>query len=711
MPKKSSKQTLFSTKQKTDIELITGQQAKTIYLAGIYCFGQQSRCFYYSFDAGLKDKIIGSLVKVGFGNKILFGIVLEIQEAQLQDGNVSFRECELPYEKLKPISEIIEPQLLSENFLQFIDKMAFYNVIDKERLLQLVIPNCWMNKKRALAEIKPDKKRQEMIANAEQITLSEEQQAVADAIKLDGFNVSVLQGIMGSGKTFVFLELVKKVLQQDATAQVLLMVPEIALTNQLIETVCKVCGYEPLIWHSSVTAANKKKYYEAIIRGTARIVISARSGLLLPYKNLRLIVIDEEHDLSYKQDEVPVYHARDMAILRAKYETLPVILSSATPSIETLANVISDKYQLFKLKTQFFHSNPPEIRLIPNALGGKAGCISAEARELIRETVKKGEQAMIFINRRGYSRTLQCKDCGFEAKCENCDNLLAYHRKRGELKCHYCGYIMRDVFACQECGSKHLEPNKGVGVEQLQQEINDWIEKSGLEKEMERKVNTLLFSSDEITKEGDIEQLSAEIQQGDVDIIIGTQIMSKGHHFPRLTAIIVLDIDRMTVDGDFRAYERMFQLLFQLSGRAGRELSGAKVLIQTSNNSNPVLQNIKNHDMKMFYKEEIQQRKKFNLPPYARFISIIVAAEVEEHARQYADFIGQKLKEFLPQNAKLLGPRESTMHYLKRSYRYSFLIEADKNMNVISALNKFRKSIEVPRNIQLKVDVDCYSFG
>ena len=336
----------------------------------------------------------------------------------------------------------------------------------------------------------------------------------------------------------------------------------------------------------------------------------------------------------------------------------------------------------------------------------KSSILSNQLIQAILNTKNRNEQTMIFINRRGYSRTLKCKKCGYEAKCENCNNLLSYHRLQNELICHYCGYKIGSVNICKQCNSKELVPNKGAGVEQLQKEIIDISINNKLD------LKTILFSSDEISKEDDIARIVKEINDGDIDVIIGTQIMSKGYNFPRLTTIIILDIDKMCLDGDFRIYEKMFHLLFQLSGRAGRMKDGAKVYIQTLNQKNPIIQNIKNHDIENFYKQELKQRKEYNLPPFIRFIAVIISSKDNQVAINVAD----KVKNILDENllkikgVSILGPSESQLNYINKYYRYRILIKSPKNNKVIEILNNIFYQFNISKKAIVKIDVDPYSF-
>ena len=717
-----------------------------ILVANIYCFGAQKRTYCYKLDKKNADNL-GSIVEVSFGKKTLRGIVLSIEKVDVINNRITINNDEFLAEKLKDINKVLYKNLVSDVFLDFLKKMAFYNIVHVERIIDNVVLSAWMNKKRdfkSLKEIKKNKCLDVKKNQLKKIQLSEEQSSISDKICLDVFNVYVLYGAMGSGKTYIFLESVRKVLLKDNTSQVLIMVPEIALTSNLINIVYNFCGIEPVIWHSSVSTAKKKVYYENIINGSIRIVISTRSGLLLPYKNLSLIVIDEEHDASYKQNEVPVYNARDMAVLRAKYENIPIILSSATPSIETINNVMRKKYNLLRINTQFFHIKPPKIEIIDMFKGKniskkkdveeikeannkdnkdnkdnkktndnnrnivfndkrKTNFISEQARYAIINTLKKGEQSMIFINRRGYSRTLKCEDCGGEMMCKNCDNLLSFHKQENVLKCHYCEYSVKNIKKCLNCNGENLVSSNGAGVEQIEEEIHSFCD-----------AKTLIFSSDEVNKEFDLELISNKIKNGNVDIIIGTQIITKGHHFPRLTNIIVLDIDRMALDcDDFRVFEHMFQLLYQLSGRAGREKENAKIFIQTVNPGNLILKFLKNHGIKQFYEYEIERRKQFNLPPYYRFIAIIISSRKQELAYNTSVSVVKELRKVFSQNntIKMLGPTDCKIHFLKKNYRYRILVEADKNNNDIFVyLNNFYNSFDCPRNVLLKIDVNPYVF-
>lgn len=677
-------------------------KAKFIHIANVYCFGNQRKQFCYKMsEEGKKYK--GSLIKVEFGKRLLIGIVISIEKKEIKNNTIELGNKPFEVSKIKEIKGILYQNLISENFMNFLQKMAWYNIIDVERLLESVVLSAWLNKKKELKPLGTVVSASRESGVVKPIVLNAEQEEVARNIKTSGFCVSLIRGAMCSGKTFMFLEVVRRKLLESVDNQVLIMMPEIALTNNLIKVIYDLIGIMPIIWHSSVSLAKKKVYYENVINGNVRIIISTRSGLLLPYKNLSLIVIDEEHDRSYKQDEIPCYHARDMAILRAKYENIPVILSSATPSIETIKNAIDKKYELFSINKQYFEVQPPEIKIIGTPDRGTE-IISKEALESILETKRKGEQSMIFINRRGYSRTLKCEDCGYEASCENCDNLLSYHKNKNFLKCHYCGYKIPNIVACQNCGSKNLQPNKGVGVEQVEKELQRLGCDNGIE------LKTLLFSSDEITKESDIDVISNEIKNGGIDAVIGTQIMTKGHHFPRLTNIVILDIDGVALDGDFRAFERMFQMLFQLSGRAGREKKGAVVYIQTLHPENNVLQTIKSHNIKHFYASEIRQREKFDLPPYSRFTSITISAENKENAFQVAKVLENELKKKMSSNVEIFGPAESNIHYLKRNYRYRFLLKSPRNTEVQNALNNIRTTFKCSQKVQIKFDVDCYDF-
>ena len=347
-------------------------EQRIIKLAEVYCFGRTKNSFCYLYNDKDENILLGSIVKVDFCKKKSFGIVLNIISADIfldKQNNecIKFTKKDIKISKIKTIEEIVYKNFLSKDFLSFLRKMSYYNIIELERVLQLVVPSFWINKKREI-KCDIDNKTIKQKENCSDIILTEEQSNIASKIynkKIEqGFNVAVLRGVMGSGKTYIFLEVINKIFSLDKTSQALIMVPEIALTGQLIDLITRFCHFKPIIWHSSVGISKKKKNYEMIINGTARIIISARSGLFLPYKNLQIIVVDEEHDQSYKQDEIPCYQARDMAVLRAKCENIQIILSSATPSIETLNNILEKKYDIYNINTQFFNIKPPKIVIV-----------------------------------------------------------------------------------------------------------------------------------------------------------------------------------------------------------------------------------------------------------------------------------------------------------------------------------------------------------
>ena len=341
----------------------------SFYIANVYCFGRQHKTFVYKILE--KDKnAAGSLVKVKFGKNELFGVILSVDCISInKDEFITIDDDIVKLEKIKEIQQIVIYNFLQNKFLDFLKKMAWYNIIAVERLIDIVVLHSWLNKKQSLKSIeelnkKEAKKKAKNINKINIIQLNVEQENIAKYIKIDSFRVSLIRGVMGSGKTYIFLEIVRKKIFENKENQILIMVPEIALTRNFIDIIYSFTGIEPIIWHSSVSLSKKKIYYENIINGKIRIILSTRSGLLLPYKKLSLIVIDEEHDISYKQNEIPCYNARDMAILRAQYEDIPVILSSATPSIETIKNVIEKKYDIYTINKKYFNSSLPNVHLI-----------------------------------------------------------------------------------------------------------------------------------------------------------------------------------------------------------------------------------------------------------------------------------------------------------------------------------------------------------
>ena len=540
------------------------------------------------------------------------------------------------------------------------------------------------------------------------IKLNNQQQAAADTIgqsvQAGGFSVHLLDGITGSGKTQVYFDSAWRAYSMGRS--VLLMMPEIALTAQFMSRFKNRFGENPVVWHSNLTAARRREIWHGVLDGTIKMVVGTRSALFLPWQDLGLIVIDEEHDTSYKQEDMGNYHARDMAILRAKISGIPVVLASATPSAETLENVNLGKYQQLKLTSRFGGAQLPDISTIdlrenrPESYTvdetEQTGFLSQPLCDALAETLSAGHQAMLFINRRGFAPITQCKKCGWTSVCPECSVGMTYHKRIGKLLCHMCGRTMPMPKTCPDCGGD--VSMRGVGLEKIEQEVNVRFPNA----------RTALVSSDIITSRQSLERLVNKIEQGEIDIIIGTQILAKGHHFPNLTLVGVIDADMGLFGTDFRAAEHTFQQLFQVAGRAGRGEYAGRVLLQTYQPEHPVLTAICASDRDSFMQTDMMGRKMANMPPYGQLIAVIVEGQRESALQSYCN----ALRDAIPnlKGAKIMGPITAQIYQIRNWYRMRFLVAGSRNANLQPVVLHWLESVKQPVNIRVKIDVNPMNF-
>ena len=540
------------------------------------------------------------------------------------------------------------------------------------------------------------------------IKLNNQQQAAADTIgqsvQAGGFSVHLLDGITGSGKTQVYFDSAWRAYSMGRS--VLLMMPEIALTAQFMSRFKNRFGENPVVWHSNLTADRRREIWHGVLDGTIKMVVGTRSALFLPWQDLGLIVIDEEHDTSYKQEDMGNYHARDMAILRAKISGIPVVLASATPSAETLENVNLGKYQHLKLTSRFGGAQLPDISTIdlrenrpePYTVDEteQTGFLSQPLCDALAETLFAGHQAMLFINRRGFAPITQCKKCGWTSVCPECSVGMTYHKRIGKLLCHMCGRTMPMPKTCPDCGGD--VSMRGVGLEKIEQEVNVRFPNA-------RKA---LVSSDIITSRQSLERLVNKIEQGEIDIIIGTQILAKGHHFPNLTLVGVIDADMGLFGTDFRAAEHTFQQLFQVAGRAGRGEYAGRVLLQTYQPEHPVLTAICASDRDSFMQTDMMGRKMANMPPYGQLIAVIVEGQRESALQSYCN----ALRDAIPnlKGAKIMGPITAQIYQIRNWYRMRFLVAGPRNANLQPVVSHWLESVKQPVNIRVKIDVNPMNF-
>ncbi|MBQ8293973.1 MAG: primosomal protein N' [Alphaproteobacteria bacterium] len=541
------------------------------------------------------------------------------------------------------------------------------------------------------------------------IILNSEQQFAADsigsAIAMGGFSVHLLDGITGSGKTQVYFDAAWRAYSMGKS--VLLMMPEIALTAQFMSRFASRFGAPPVVWHSNLTAARRREIWRGVLSGEIRMVVGTRSALFLPWQKLGLIVIDEEHDPSYKQDDMGNYHARDMAILRAKIAGFPVILASATPAAETLENVNLGKFSHLRLTSRFGGAQMPEISTIDlrenrpenytsDDGADQTGFLSVPLCAAIRDTISVGRQVMLFINRRGFAPIVQCKRCGYTATCPDCSVGMTYHKRLGKLLCHMCGRTAPLDELCPECGG--ALSMRGVGLEKIQQEVMSKFPTA----------RTALVSSDIITSRQALERLVSQMERGDIDIVIGTQILAKGHHFPNLTLVGVVDADMGLFGTDFRAAEHTFQQLFQVAGRAGRGEFPGRVFLQTYQPDHPVLTAICAGDRDNFMTTDMAARRAAQMPPYGQLIAVIIEAEKESVLQKFCADLASVAPVLT--GAKIMGPIAAQIYQVRTWYRMRFLVAGGRGANLQPAVSHWLGKVKVPANIRVKIDVNPMNF-
>jgi len=642
-----------------------------------------------SFNNGILDYIIPEelhleifdMVEVPFRNQVLTGYI--------QD----FNYAEVDTSKLKTIIGTIGNFKISSNFDKFLKLSADYYIAPKGEMLKLAIGNI----KSKTLNYKPIDTQTFHFQN---IKLSAKQHEVKEQIVINIQNniPTLLQGVTGSGKTEVYSSAAYNILKEP-DAQVLIMLPEICLTTQIIDRIKNIFGCDPVVWHSQVSDKKRQIAIHSIISGSAKLIVGARSALYLPYKNLSLIIIDEEHDQSYKQSDGGVtYNARDMAVLRTHIEKSGIILASATPSIETVYNVAHGKYQKVVLLERFHNVSMPEINIIDMKLNKNKCFISDRLREEILATLRKGKQVMLFLNRRGYAPLVLCRECGFRFSCPDCSSWMVKHRKNNKLKCHHCDYEQNIPVECPSCHSVDSFADCGTGVERIYEEVSNFT--SG---------KILVISKDTADSGKEYEKLIDEIKENQIDIIIGTQMISKGLHFPNLELVGIIDADMSAAGMDIRANERAYQLINQVAGRAGREEGIGRVFIQTYYPDSKIIEAIKNQNLEQFILEELEERKHFHLPPYTSQIGIVVSDTNLDRLKSLL----KQITISIPHNSdfEVLGPSEAPMFKVRNKFRYRYLVKVQKNLmktNYIIAkwLDPFNKG-----QTRIKIDVDPYSFS
>ncbi len=531
--------------------------------------------------------------------------------------------------------------------------------------------------------------------------LSPPQRAAADALCAavgDGFSVTLLEGVTGSGKTEVYLEAVATALA--AGRQVLVLLPEIALSGQWLERFAARFGVAPHEWHSDLPPARRRRTWRAVAEGRARVVVGARSALFLPFAELGLVVVDEEHEASFKQEEGVIYHARDMAVVRGRLGGHPVVLASATPSLETVANVQAGRYRRLHLPDRHAGAALPAVTTIDLRRDRPAPrtWLSPPLLAAVAEALERGEQSLLYLNRRGYAPLTLCRACGHRLQCPNCSAWLVEHRRRRRLQCHHCGHNVAVPPACPDCGAEDSLAACGPGVERLHEEVAARFPDA----------RCAVMASDTVSGPAAAAEMVRRMAAHEIDVLIGTQIVAKGHHFPLLTLVGVVDADLGLEGGDLRAAERTWQLLSQVAGRAGRAERPGRVLLQTFDPDHPVMRALAAGDTERFLAEEAAARRAAAMPPFGRLAALIVsgpqAAAVEGAARALARTAPAG------EGVRVLGPAPAPLALLRGRHRWRLLLKAARGTNVQALLRRWLAAAAVPAGVRVQVDVDPQSF-
>ncbi len=539
-------------------------------------------------------------------------------------------------------------------------------------------------------------------ADYARVVLNTEQDLAAHvlkgAVKGRRFGVSLLDGITGSGKTETYFEAVAEALRQGR--QSLILLPEIALTVQFLDRFAARFGVRPAEWHSDLSQRERRRVYRAVMRGEARVVVGARSALFLPFHDLGLVIVDEEHEQAYKQEDGAIYHARDMAVVRARFEKCPVVLASATPSLESYVNAKNGRYAHLRLTRRHGAAVLPEVRLIDmrEDRGDPGTFLSPTLRGALATTIEAGEQAMLFLNRRGYAPLTLCGACGHKLVCRQCSAWLVEHRYRKRLVCHHCGYETALPTECPECHAQGTLTACGPGVERVMEEF----------KLIFPDARVAIASSDTMGGPAEMQAAIRAMMKREIDVLIGTQIVAKGHHFPQLTLVGVVDADLGGSDGDLRARERTFQLLHQVSGRAGRAEKPGLVLMQTRNPKDAVMQALIAADRDAFYDQETKYRQAAHAPPFGRLAAIILSGHDGDKVQE----AGRILAKTVPaaRSVKVWGPTPAFYSLLRGQTRERLLVQAEKSVDIQAYLRAWLRLSEIPKQVRLVVDVDPVSF-
>ena len=633
----------------------------------------------------------GDIVSVPFGSGQQLGVVWGKGKATIAVA------------KIKHVSQHLSHfPPLSAAFREFIDWTAWYNCAPKGAILKMVLPIADIAKetrKSVAAHVNTHLD----IGNINLAPLSDIQLAASQTLSSKigaGFSVTLLDGVTGSGKTEVYFNAIAKALRDDAHNQILVLLPEIALSVQWLERFEKRFGFKPMIWNSEITPARKRAAWQAISNGEARMVVGARSALFLPYKQLSAIIVDEEHDGSFKQEDGVIYHARDMAVARGRFEKIPVMLVSATPSLESYHNSKQGKYTEVSLPARHNAAVMPEIEMVDMRITTveRGAFVSDPLRKALADALASGHQSMLFLNRRGYAPLMLCRTCGHRFQCPECSSWMVLHKGKPRLECHHCGYRIPIPDTCPSCSAKDSLHACGPGVERLLEEVKSFLPQA----------RVAVMASDSMTGYQELSQTITDMIDKKIDLLIGTQMVAKGHHFAGLATVGVVDADLGLAGGDLRAAEHTYQLLHQLSGRAGRETTPGKVYLQSFLPEHPVMKALVAGDRDNFFACELQARKNAAMPPFTRLAAVIIEGTKEEITMRVAKDLAASAPAIT--HLHIWGPAPAPLFMLRGKFRYRLLVKAERSLNLPDIMRSWIDAHAHPSSVRVKIDIDPQSF-
>ena len=647
------------------------------------------RTFFYEVPEKT-EILVGSRVIVPFGNRSMVGYVMGVS-----------KDLSSPVANIKKISSVCDDEpVFSKDMVELLKWMADYYCLGIGETCKAALP-------KALASVPKVKKQSRTLKktaadggvfSAPDVILNAGQAAAFKDIKKQidagGFQTTLIHGITGSGKTEVYLRLFKEAIDSGKSA--IFLVPEIGMTPQAVGRLTSRFGDKVAVYHSALTDARRLYEWKRMQSGEARVVIGTRSAVFAPFKDLGLIVIDEEHDASYKQDEAPRYNGRDSAIMRAKIGGIPCVLGSATPSMESFSHARSKKYRYIHLSERPTGGALPEVEVVDMREVPKGAFYSPQLIGALADSLSRKEQAIIFLNRRGFASFVLCRDCGEAMSCPNCNIALTYHQDGDFLLCHYCDYKVKQPPRCPKCGGGDVG-RLGVGTQKIESELKGLFPKARIER----------FDRDTAAQAGFRTKVLSEMRSGKIDILVGTQMVTKGHDFPGVTCVGIIDADMSLNFPDFRSAEKTFQLLSQVAGRAGRAENPGRVIIQTYMPDHYAIQASQGHDFAKFFDEEIGLRKELAYPPHGRLALIklkgLNGRLVEEVARQVAT----RLASSATDGTKVLGPAPSPIAKVRGKYRWHILIKGRDHLSVRRVIN-YLDSISniIPSGVGLARDID-----